>query len=298
MVRVRLPRISLKGRKVPGPWGITLVALAALLVGIGAGALTTAVADLVARPEPSPTPSVSPSPSVTTSPVVPVNFYPAITRPPDADDFYAGLTDLDIGATGTGNLTVVPGVDQPEGEGPVRWVRIEIEEGLPLTPDALGVFVLTMLNDERGWGANGRMTFARTDGAAEIRIVFANPETAESICPRPHEAALPDIALPKPSSDPSATPVPSGSPSPELEPSCAEQGIVVVNAYRWAAGLEAFGGDRTTARAYLLHHFLGHLLGEPDATCTTSGERASVMVDQESGTTPCLPNGWPNPLTS
>lgn len=281
-----------------------LIVFVAFVIGVGAGWLTTMVPRLLAPPEPSP--SSSPSPSASDDPVIPVDLYPPITRDIDTDDMYAGLIDLGVGASGTGVFNVVLGDDQPEGDGPTHSIRIEIEEGLPLTPDALGVFVLTMLNDERGWGAKGRMTFVRTDGVAEIRIVFASPNTVASLCSRPHEAVILDIAPPKITLDPSpgvsssSSAIPSASPSasPDLEPSCADRGIIVVNAYRWADGLEAFGEDRKAARAYLLQHFLGHLLGETDATCETAGERASVMVDHEFDIAPCLPNGWPHPLTS
>ncbi len=289
---------------MPGLRGVVYIVIAAFIVGVGAGWLTTVVPRLLASPEQSP--SSSPSPSASDDPVILVDLYPPITRVTDTDDLYAGLTDLSVGAVGPGVFDVVPGIDQPEGDGPTHWIRVEIEEGLPFSPGALGVFVLTVLNDERGWAANGRMVFARTDGAAEIRIVFANPNTVESLCARPHEAASPDIAPPmvtlgpSPEADSSSSVTPSASSSvdPDQEISCAEQGIIVVNAYRWADGLKAFGEDRTAARAYLLQHFLGHLLGESDATCETVDERASVMVDHEFDIAPCLPNGWPYPMTS
>jgi hypothetical protein len=302
----RIPRPSPKGRRVPGPRGVTLIVMACILAGVGAGAMTTTLVTLLANPEPSPSPSGNLSPSATGDPVIPVDLYPPITRTINADDYNAGLTGLAIEAVGTRNLTVVPGEDEPEGEGPIHSIRVEIEEGLPLEPDALGSFVLNTLNDERGWGANGHMTFIRVEGAPDIRIVFVNPEMAGTICPRPHEAAPPPIAPPEASPDPSlgvsagpvVVPTPAASPSPEPEASCAEDGIVVVNAYYWAAGLEVFGENRTEARAYLLNHFLGHVLGYPDATCTTSGERASVMVDHQFDIAPCLPSGWPNPSIS
>lgn len=281
-----------------------LIVFSAFVLGVGAGWLTTMVPRLLASPEPSPT--FSPAPSASDVPVIPVDLYPPITRAVDADDTYAGLTNLDIAASGTGVFDVAPGVDQPEGDGPIHWIRVEIEEGLPLAPGALGVFVLTVLNDDRGWGSKGRMTFARTDGVAEIRIVFAHPNSVESLCSRPHEEASLEVSppvvslLPSPEASASVSVTPSTSPSVDLdqEPSCADQGVIVVNAYRWADGLEAFGMDRTGARAYLLQHFLGHLLGEPDATCETPDERASVMVDHEFDITPCRPNGWPNPVTT
>ncbi|MBN2176624.1 MAG: DUF3152 domain-containing protein [Demequinaceae bacterium] len=295
--------IPLQGRKLPDRRGMVIIVVGAFVVGIIAGGMTTLVSRWVAHPDPGPSSSADATPVPTSGPIIPVDLYPPITRELDTDDFVAGLSGLDIVALGEGTLAVVPGVSQPEGEGPTHWIRVEVEDGLPLTLDALGVYVLTVLNDERGWGAHGRMTFARTDGAAEIRIIFASPVTASSLCPRPHEAAVVDtgpvepVFDPNPTPEPSASPSPTGSAFPELAPSCAEEGMVVIDAYRWAAGLESFGEDRINARVYLLNHFLGHVLGVPDTTCSTEGERASVMVDHEFDIDPCLPGSWPNPVT-
>lgn len=297
---------------MPGLWGMVGIVLGAVVLGIGAGCLTTLIPRWLAHPEDDVSPSVSASVSSSPDPVIPVNLYPRIYRDLDTDDLFAGLVDLDIPYVGEGTFSVASGVDEPDGQGSVRWVKVEIEDGLPLTPDALGVYVMSVLNDERGWGGTGRMVFARTDGAAEFRIVFASPLTAERLCPRPHEAAGDDtespITAPDSSPSPSLSPEASltASPSPSssfpAEPSCAAQGMIVVNAYRWADGLSSFGEDRVSARAYLLNHFLGHALGHGDEFCTVEEaeeaeeERASVMVDHEFDISPCLPWPWPNPV--
>lgn len=280
------------------------IVVGAAVLGIGAGCLTTVVPRWFAHPEDSASPTAGPTPSSSPDPIVPIDLYPLIERELDTDDLFAGLNDLDIPAAGPGTFSVVPGADEPDGSGTVRWVKVEIEDGLPLTPDALAVYVMSVLNDERGWGSDGRVTFARTDGAAQLRIVFASPVTAEHLCPRPHEAAAGAIEPPNLIYDPSPTPVPSPgasptvspdpSPAPPLEPSCATQGMIVINAYRWADGVRSFGDDRISARAYLLNHYLGHALGHPDEICTTEGERASVMVDHEYDVSPCLPWPWPS----
>jgi len=277
------------------------------VLGIGAGFLTTVIPRWIARSDIDPSPTVSPSPTSSPDPVIPVDLYPPIARDLDTDDLYAGLNDLDIPTVGTGEFIVASGVDEPDTSVPMHWVRVEIEEDLPLTPDALAVYVMSVINDERGWGAKGRMAFARTDGAAEYRIIFATPDTASKLCSRPHEAAEERIEPPgmtvevTPSPSVGATPSPSPSSSPILppptEPSCATQGMIVIDAYRWADGVRSFGEDRVAARIYLLNHFLGHALGRPDVTCTEEGERASVMVDHEFDISPCLPGQWPNPMT-
>ncbi len=273
---------------------------------MGAGWFVSHVTTLVVQPDTgaSSSPSPSPAPSATGGPNIPVTLYPTIERTLDASDTYAGLTGLAIPVEGPDTFTVVPGVVQPTGTGPVRWVRVEVEDGLPISPDAVSIFVFGVLNDDRGWGANGRMTFAKTDGAADIVIVFASPHTVERVCPDPHAAVPPKIDESTVGGDltgdeSTATPSPSSSASPSAAPvvrSCAEQGIVVVNTYRWAAGLEEFGEARQDARQYLINHFLGHILEQEDVTCPGAGQLAPVMEDQEVDIAPCLPNSWPHPV--
>ena len=298
-------RLSVQAWTLPGPWGIVGIVAGAVVLGIVAGFLTTVIPRWIAHSDADPSPTASPSPSSTPDPVIPVNLYPPITRSLDTDDLYAGLNDLVIPTVGTGEFIVATGVDEPDTTAPVHWVRVEIEEGLPLTPEALAVYVMSVINDERGWGARGRMVFARTDGAAEYRIIFATPETASKLCERPHEAAEDRIEppgmnvepTPSPSVGASASPSLDPSPPSPVEPSCATQGMIVIDTYRWADGIRSFEEDRVAARIYLLNHFLGHALGHPDAVCTEEGERASVMVDHEFDISPCLPGQWPNPVT-
>ncbi len=296
---------SLRGRKIPAWYIVGGIMLAAFGIGIGAGWLTGYVPALISavRPEPSSTASPTPQVSVSPGPVIPVEPYPDIDRDSDSADLVAGLTSLSIPIVTTGNFLVVPGVDQPRGEGSERWVRIEVEEDLPLSTNAVSGHAMNLLNDSQGWGANGRMSFGRTDGAADIRILFASPQTAGQICGRPHEARpieieAVEIALTPPSATPSPADTaitPSPSPSPEAPPNCAEQGIVVVNVYYWAAGYDGFGDDRASSRAWILNHLVGHILGEEDSECPGASQQASVMQDHAVDVAPCTPNGWPNP---
>ena len=309
-----LRAFTLRGRKIPGTGGIILIALAAFVIGIGAGWLTAAIpAWLKDDGSPVAVRTVVPSPSATDTLPIPTATFTPIERELDGIDILSGLTSLDIDMQGSGNFTAIPGTVEPPGSGRQRWVRIDIEDGLPLSSDAVKSYVLGILNDHRGWGANGQRTFGLTDGVADIRIVFANPATAVTLCERPHEPlasdvtepeeapGLPELAIspsptPTPSPTAAATVSPTPSPTaPELEPSCAEQGVVVVDAYTWAAGLEGFGESRAPAHEYLINHFLGHLLGEEEQVCPSGGGRASVMVDHSVDISPCTANPWPYP---
>ena len=304
----------LTGRRIPSRVVIAAIVVLAFGVGIGAGWGSAVVAGFLVNAIPSTGPSASPSVSTSGSPNtdIPVDLYPALTRFMNAEDRDAGLKSLDIPVRGDGNLSVVPGQRDPVGKGPVRWVRIEIEDGVPIDPDIVTSYVMGILDDAQGWTAHGRVSFGRTDGVADIRIIFASPKTAAALCPRPHDAAVVDIAppdvpggVPAPSQSPSvATSVPpaSASANPSAtaakDPSCAEQGILVVSAYQWAAGNKAFGENTVAWHDYMINHPIGHLLGEPDATCGGTGQLAPVMQNQELDITPCLANGWPFPAVA
>ena len=296
---------------MPGRITIAGIVILAFVVGVGAGWGSAVVAEILVRARPTETPSASPSASVTGLPIndIPVDLYPKLTRFMNADDRIAGLTSLDVPERGDGTFVVVPGSSEPIGTGPTRWVRIEIESGVPIDPAVITTYVMSVLNDAQGWTARGRVAFGRTDGVADIRIVFATPKVAEALCPRAHDpltvaTAPPDVpslpgsltVSPAPTTAaPSPTPTVSASPSPVEPPSCAEQGIVVVSAYRWASGIEVFGDDANAGHAYMINHPLGHLLGEADGTCGGSGQLAPVMMNQELDITPCEPSGWPFP---
>jgi hypothetical protein len=303
-------RISM-GSRIPGRFAIAGIVALAFGIGIGAGWGSALVAGLVAKVLPSAHALASPSASVSGTPNadIPVDLYPKLTRFMNADDRAAGLASLDIPVRGDGNLTVVSGKSDLVGTGPTRYVRLEIEDGLPIDPDVVTPYVMSILGNAQGWTAHGRVSFARTDGVADIRIVFASPKTAKALCERPHDAAISDVAPPDvppamTTASPSATakassPSPSASvsASPSVQPSCADLGIVVISAYQWAAGIKAFGDDTLALHDYMINHAIGHILGESDAKCGGNDQLAPVMENQELDITPCKPNGWPFPAS-
>ena len=76
----------------------------------------------------------------------------------------------------------MPGSVPAPGRGEVHTVRVEVERGLPVDGARFAGFALATLNDDRSWGHDGAMTFARTDGDAEIVVVLASPETSAGLC--------------------------------------------------------------------------------------------------------------------
>ncbi|MFW2513083.1 DUF3152 domain-containing protein [Demequina sp. SO4-13] len=282
-----------RGISLPGLGSIALVVIVAFAAGIGVGWGTGLVADRLAVAEPSPVPS----PSASATPTAEVSLPPLepIERALDDADRLAGVASLDVVPEGERSFATVTVDGEPSGGGAsVRWVRVEYEEGLGMSGQALGDFVLDTLNDPRGWGARGRFEFVPTGGAPDLRIVLASPATAAATCPDPH-ATAPAGALMDPSAspDPAVDPTTAATSDPESSaeaPSCADQGLVMLDHYEWIAGLAAYGDNRTGARQYLVNHFVGHALGESETQCTSG--RALVTTDQSQLPGDCDPNPW------
>lgn len=200
------------------------------------------------KTEPAPTPTPTPPP------------------PPPSPDQLAGLLAPEVPPRGDGVLHAVPGAAPAPGQGAVRTVRIEVEGGLPVDAAVFADFVLTTLNDSRGWGSGGQLSFARTDGPAEIQVVLASPETSAQLC-------RPLVTYGK--------------------LSCRRGEQAIITHFRWVNGSQHYGGDITGYRQYVLNHEVGHVLGHGHVSCPGAGQVAPVMLQQTLGLQGCTPNPWP-----
>lgn len=271
------------GRRIgrPGLWVSVATVAVAFGLGVGVGYGTGLVPDLYARWTASPEPSTSPSPSASATPEVSVGPLAPIERELDDADTLAGLTSLTVPTQASGTLTPVVGTTtEVEGGGPVRYVRIEVEDGIDVSATVFRDFVMATLNDPRGWGSDGRQQFVLTDGVADVRIVLASPLTLATLC-RPIDV------------EPTAAASPEPTPSPSAALPCESQGIVPLSLQDWAAGLSRYAEDRTGSRQYQVGHGAGYVLGEEVGACSSG--RASVMVVQESMPAECSVNPWPFP---
>ena len=181
-----------------------------------------------------------------------------------------GLWRLDVPTDAGGELRTVAGTTEPPRDAArVATVRGEGETGLGVDGQEFARQVMTTLNDPRGWGHDGSVVFARTDGEADIDVTLASPATTDALC----------------------APVDTGG-----TVSCGRVGFAVLNAERWAHGAEPFlaaGGTVAEYRQYLVNHEVGHVIGRPHVDCPAPGVTAPVMVQQTLGLDGCLPNGWP-----
>jgi len=178
----------------------------------------------------------------------------------------SGLVGREVVPDLGGALVIVPAEVPAPGAGTVRRVRVEVEQGLPVDGETFAAAVLDTLNDPRGWGPVDGVTFARTGGEADIRVVLASPATTDRLCaPLQTEGSY----------------------------SCGTTGAAILNFSRWVNGATDFGQDVALYRQYLVNHEVGHVLGHRHVSCPAPGALAPVMVQQSMSTEGCLPNGWP-----
>lgn len=247
-----------------------------------AGALVAGVA-LVAPPESARAPVVAgvssdPSPDLVAEPWVPPDVVgegwrvrPGKTSTLEFVSEQGGLWRTEIPRDAGGELHAVRG-EQPAPRAAERTVtvRVEVETGLGVDGPEFARQVMATLNDPRGWGHDGSVSFARTqDEAADINITLASPATTDRLC----------------------APVNTGG-----TVSCGRVGFAVLNAVRWAQGAEPFlegGGTVADYRHYLVNHEVGHVLGHPHVRCPAPGAIAPIMLQQTLTLQGCEPNGWP-----
>nr|WP_297425453.1 DUF3152 domain-containing protein [uncultured Actinotalea sp.] len=184
------------------------------------------------------------------------------------DDVAAGLLSRAVPVSAGGELTVVAGSEPaPLPDRIVRTVRVEVEAGLEVDGPLFARLVMDTLNDPRGWPAEGELTFARTDGEADLRVVLASPQKVDQMC-----APLRTLS----------------------RYSCGRYGHAALNHTNWVQATEEFA-DLTQYRQYLVNHEVGHLLGRGHEDCGAAGQVAPVMQQQTIRVAPCLPNAWPYP---
>ena len=151
-------------------------------------------------------------------------------------------------------------------EGKVWRVQIAVEKGLPVDPEVFAEAVLATLNDPRGWNAADGSTFAWTDSDSyDARVVLASPGTTDELC-----LPLDTIG----------------------ELSCGIEETAVLNFKRWATGSQAWK-DIGDYRQYLVNHEVGHVIGYHHDLCAGEGEHATIMVQQTTTTSGCIPEPWP-----
>ena len=263
----RLVRGVLGAVVIAGSAALAVLALppAAASVGMHAVGLAGGPRRLAAAtPDTGGGPPTAAAPS---SPLTSATPTPDPEAPTDADRD-AGILRRTVAQTGSGEFDVAPGSVPAPGPGTVRTVRVEVERGLPVDRDRFAAFVMAALNDPRGWGNGGTMSFARTDGDAPITVVLASPDTSAELC---------------------------GELSTRGKLSCRNGPRAVLTLYRWVNGTSEYADNLTGYRQYVVNHEVGHALGHGHERCPGPGQAAPVMQQQTLGLKGCTENSWPHP---
>ncbi|WP_329380942.1 DUF3152 domain-containing protein [Streptomyces sp. NBC_01351] len=190
-----------------------------------------------ASPSPSPP---APSPSATTAPARP------------------------------GVFTASASSGKPQGKGPARRWRVEVEEGSGVDPDAAAKAIEAILADPRGWTRDPAYGFqlAGPGQPVDFTVKIATPTTTDRLC----EVVTPELIG---------------------ETNCRAGHTVVVNLKRWQEGSPQFSGPVEEYRALIVNHEVGHELGREHETCPGPGKPAPAMMQQIKGLLGCKANAWP-----
>jgi hypothetical protein len=186
---------------------------------------------------------------------------PTATTPPSP-------AAVEIPAQGTGGFAVAAGESDQVGTGRLIRYTVEVEVDLPFTPAEIAAAVEATLADPRGWTAFGEHAFQRSEVGGDLRVLLATPATTDALCAPMRTRG---------------------------EVSCRNGVLVVINARRWAHGVESYGDDLDAYRQYVVNHEVGHALGFGHVACPGAGEPAPVMLQQTYGLDGCLQNPWPKP---
>jgi hypothetical protein len=167
---------------------------------------------------------------------------------------------------GSGRCATASGESNRVGTGNLVTYTVEVERGLELSPTAFAQTVDAVLGDRRGWTAVESRSLQRVSHDPMVRIRLATPATTDSLC----------------------APLDTGG-----RLSCRNGDLVVLNAWRWVNGADAYDGNLAGYRRYMVNHEFGHALGNGHRSCPDGGAPAPVMVQQTKGLDGCTANPWP-----
>ncbi|OKI66673.1 DUF3152 domain-containing protein [Streptomyces sp. MJM1172] len=270
-----------------------LVALMGTAYALAPASGTKAVADGRAAPEPGAEAGPSPAagggvggapsaqggqgptaPSAATGAAPGSASSPAVTpsggASASASSSPSGSASAAVPTTGPGTFGASSASGQPQGKGPVRRWRVEVEEGSGVDPDAAARSVEAILGDERGWIKDPAYGFqlAGARQPVDFTVKIATPATTDRLC----EVVTPEL---------------------KGETNCRAGHTVVVNLKRWQQGSPQFSGPVEEYRALIVNHEVGHEIGREHETCPGPGQLAPAMMQQIKGLLGCTANAWP-----
>ncbi|MGW2995986.1 DUF3152 domain-containing protein [Streptomyces sp. NPDC001193] len=172
--------------------------------------------------------------------------------------------------SGPGTFAASSRSGQPQGKGPARKWRIEVEEGSGVDANAAAQSVEKILGDPRGWIKDPAYGFQLVGAGqpVDFTVKIATPTTTDRLC----EVETPELIG---------------------ETNCRAGHTVVVNLKRWLEGSPQFKGAVEEYRALIVNHEVGHEIGRDHETCPGPGKPAPAMMQQIKGLLGCTANAWP-----
>jgi len=258
-------RVRPRARRAPRKrevWWLCLAAIMLVSGGIAIGRALLAVSDTAGVVEMA---RVAQPPATAATPT-PTRDERAAAGRTSREDQRPRRSVPRIPEAGSGEFRAAGGESMPRGSGSRVTYSVEVEQGLPYSTATVAQFVDDVLSDTRGWTSVTPAELQRVSEAPMFRIRLATPETADELC-KPLDTAG--------------------------RLSCRNGEMVVLNAWRWANGAEAYGSDLKRYRTYLVNHEFGHALGNGHDQCPGAGEPSPVMAQQTKGLDGCRPNPWP-----
>lgn len=176
-------------------------------------------------------------------------------------------TELEIPAAGDGIFRPAAGESLHEHTpgGSQTSYNVEVESELSFDPATAAAQIETILDDPRGWRTVTGRELHRVPDQGELRVLLATPGTTDRLC----------------------APLKTNG-----RVSCRNGDLIVLNARRWAFGIDDYD-DVDQYRTYLVNHEFGHALGYGHAECPGQGMPAPVMQQQTYGLNGCRANVWP-----
>ncbi|MFB7980431.1 DUF3152 domain-containing protein [Streptomyces vinaceus] len=172
--------------------------------------------------------------------------------------------------SGPGTFAASSRSGQPQGKGPARKWRIEVEEGSGVDANTAAQSVEKILGDPRGWIKDPAYGFQLVGAGqpVDFTVKIATPTTTDRLC----EVVTPELIG---------------------ETNCRAGHTVVVNLKRWLEGSPQFKGAVEEYRALIVNHEVGHEIGRDHETCPGPGKPAPAMMQQIKGLLGCTANAWP-----
>nr|WSW44322.1 DUF3152 domain-containing protein [Streptomyces sp. NBC_01001] len=227
-------------------------------------------APAAASPDQDPA-AAAPSPSASSGSPAPGQPSAAASSPGAASQKPGGAgSTAPVPQSGPGVFAASSRSGQPQGKGPARRWRIEVEEGSGVDPNAAAQSVEAILGDPRGWTKDPAYGFELVGAGqpVDFTVKIATPSTTDRLC----EVVTPELVG---------------------ETNCRAGHTVVVNLKRWQEGSPQFKGPVEEYRALIVNHEVGHEIGRDHETCPGPGKPAPAMMQQIKGLLGCQANAWP-----